>query len=94
MQPQVLERPTAEEKDYLESVRQRMVTVACGTREITDTFVGKTVAQVRQELGTTLNIPRGAIAIMGGVEVSRSEEPSTFVSPGDLEFVHHTGPKG
>jgi len=78
----------------LESVRQRMVTVICGTKEMTDTFVGKTVTQIRQELGTTLQIPQGAVAIMGGVEIPKGEEQSTLVRPGDLEFVHHTGTKG
>ncbi|MDP2735500.1 MAG: hypothetical protein Q8P12_04795 [bacterium] len=71
-----------------------MVTVSCGTKEVSDTFVGKTVSRVREELATTLQIPPGATAIMGGVEIPKGEERHTFVRPGDLEFVKHTGPKG
>ena len=87
------EGPTAVGTD-LDSVRQRMVTVVCGTKEVTDTFVGKTVAHIRQELGTMLQIPQGAVAIMDGGEIPKGEEQSTLVHPGDLEFVKHTGPKG
>ena len=72
-----------------------MVTVVCGTRDFTDTYVEKSVAWVRTEAAESLQIPEGASAILGGQPVPRDQERVTLLGQGaSLEFVERTGTKG
>lgn len=79
-----------------QGLRDRMVTVACGTRDLTDTYAGKPIAWIRAEVAETLQIPEGAIAILDGQPVPRDREQFVLVDPGQssLEFVQRTGTKG
>jgi hypothetical protein len=92
----VLDRapPSAHKLVDLSSVAERMVKVICGTREINDTYVDVSVAQVRTDLAETLKIPSGAAAIINGKSVAKSAEASTLVAPGQLEFVQIAAEKG
>ncbi len=83
----VLERPP-------ETVKGQMVTVVCGTRELHERLAGQTVAKIRAELASTLQIPSGAVAVLQGQRVAPSDEGQTIVGPGTVEFVKHTGIKG
>lgn len=75
------------------TIKDEMVTVVCGTREIRERLVGRTVAQVRTEFGTTLQIPSGAVAVLAGQRVAPSDEGQTLIGSEirQIEYVKHTG---
>ena len=76
------------------AIRDEMVTVVCGTRDVRERLVGRTVAQIRTEFGSTLQIPSGAVAVLAGQRVAPDQEDKTIVGPGTIEYVKHTGIKG
>ncbi len=69
------------------------VTVLCGVNELkSDSYVGRSVDDVRRELRTPLNIAEGADALLNQERVS---DASTLLRQGDeLEFVKTAGEKG
>lgn len=69
------------------------VTVLCGVNELkSESYVGRSIEDVRRELRTPLNISDGAEALLNHERVSDS---STLLSQGDeLEFMKTAGEKG
>lgn len=70
-----------------------MAKIICGPNELEgDRWDGKTVDQVRQELGIVLNIPEAAAVLLNGRE---SAQGTVVLRAGDeLEFVKAAGEKG
>ena len=89
---QVLERVGVVDPDQLLG---SMVSVSCGTEEAR-CFPGRTIAQLRQEFGSRLSIPEGAVAIIDGKPVQRNQDGVTIVGPDTrhVEFVGRSEPKG
>lgn len=75
-------------------IKGQMVTVVCGTRDVTERLAGHTVAQARVEFAKILQIPSGAVAVLAGQRVAQAQEGQTLVLVGTLEFVKETGVKG
>jgi len=70
-----------------------MARIICGANELEDDrWDGRTVAQIREELGQVLNIPEGAVTRLNGEE---GPGANTALRAGDeLEFVKPSGQKG
>ena len=70
-----------------------MSKIICGANEIeVSRYAGKTIAQVRQELTTALNIPQGSTVLLNDNAVT---DENTVLRAGDkLEFVKAAGEKG
>lgn len=75
-------------------IQGRMVTVQCGSRVMEDCYVGYTVAAVRADLASFLDIPTAASAIVNGEPVAKNEEEIVLVQAGRVEFIHPAGTKG
>jgi len=69
-----------------------MAKIICGANELDDArWDGKTVSQVREELGAVLNIPENASVLLNGDEA----QGNVALRSGDeLEFVKAAGEKG
>ena len=75
-----------------QEIQGGLVTVKHGDRApITDRYVGKTVAQVRAEVGATLQVPADAAAYLEGQELRPRD---VITRPGTLEFVDPAPAKG
>jgi hypothetical protein len=69
-----------------------MAKIICGANELDDSrWDGKTVDQVREELGVVLNIPENAAVLLNGDEAQGN---ATLRSGDELEFVKAAGEKG
>lgn len=75
-------------------IKGRVVTVQCGSRMMEDCYVGHTVASVRADLASLLDIPTSATAIINGEPVATNEEAAVLIPAGRVEFVHPAGTKG
>ncbi|MBI3098428.1 MAG: hypothetical protein HYY93_09335 [Planctomycetes bacterium] len=70
-----------------------MSKITCGANELDDSrWDGKTIDQVRSELGAVLNIPENAVVLLNGDEVRQGS--STLHENDELEFVKASGEKG
>jgi hypothetical protein len=71
-----------------------MAKVIYGVNEITNnTLAGKTVAQIKREFKSVLNLPNDVKALVNGVEVQNAD--NYFLNTTDtLEFVKTAGEKG
>jgi len=70
-----------------------MPKITCGVNEIeNDRYDGKTVAEVRTELGVILNIPSNPTILINGEPVT--DEDTELDSTDELEFVKAAGEKG
>ena len=69
------------------------VTVVCGVNELTsESYVDRTIEDVRRELRTPLNISDQAEVQLNG---ERVEDPQKRLQAGDqLEFIKSSGQKG
>ena len=70
-----------------------MAKITCGVNELeNDRFDGKTVAQLRNELGAVLNVPANPTILLNAEPIDDEE---TVLEDGDeLEFVKAAGEKG
>ena len=70
-----------------------MPKITCGVNEIeNDRYDGKTVAEVRTELGVILNIPANAKVLINDEEAT--DERTILENDDELEFVKAAGEKG
>lgn len=70
-----------------------MAKITCGANELADSrWDGKTIDQVRTELGAALNISENAIVLLNGDEVRQGT--SVLHADDELEFVKASGEKG
>lgn len=70
-----------------------MPKITCGVNEIeNDRYDGKTVAEVRNELGAILNIPSNPTILINGEPVT--DEDTELENDDELEFVKAAGEKG
>ena len=70
-----------------------MPKITCGVNEIeNDRYDGKSIAEVRTELGVILNIPANAKVLINDVEAT--DENTELDSDDEVEFVKAAGEKG
>ena len=70
-----------------------MPKITCGVNEIeNDRYDGKTVAEVRTELGVILNIPANAKVLINDDEAT--DESTILENDDEVEFVKAAGEKG
>ena len=70
-----------------------MPKITCGVNEIeNDRYDGKTIAEVRTELGVILNIPANAKVLINDDEAT--DERTILENDDEVEFVTAAGEKG
>jgi hypothetical protein len=70
-----------------------MATISCGVNELTNPgFDGKTIAQIKAELGQVLNIAEDSTVLLNDVETTNLNQP--LRADDRLEFVKKSGTKG
>ena len=70
-----------------------MPKITCGVNEIeNDRYDGKTIAEVRNELGAILNIPSNPTILVNGEPVN--DESTRLENDDEVEFVKAAGEKG